>query len=606
MTALLPLPVAIPLLAAALIAGTDHVTPRRVQDAIGVVAAAAATVVSVVVMLHAESHGLLVHWYGGWKPDGGVAIGIGFAADPFGAGMAALACGLVTLSLVYSLTYMREASRLFDVLMLVFCGAMAGFSLTGDIFNMFVWFELMGVAAYALAGFNVEELGPLQGAINFAISNTFGAYMILLGIGLLYARTGALNFAQIGHSLGGHKVDGLVIVAVALLVVGFLVKAAIVPFHFWLADGYAVAPAPVCVLFAGAMCEFGLYAVARIYWTVFAGPFGGHAGDIRQLLVWLGVLTALLGALMCFLQRHLKRMLAFSTISHLGIVLVAIGLLDRKGLAGAANLVLSHGLLKGGLFLASGVVLVTLRDIDELRLHGAGRRIPVVGVLWFLGSLGLSGAPYVGSFLGHSLVDDGAKVVGLHWVPTLIAVAAGVSSGAMLRAGARVFLGWGPKQDALLTPQPEVEPTERRVVLPLMIAVAAVAIVLGLVASVVPGLQQRSEHAAERFRDRAAYAERVLHDKPLKPTPHLAYRIETATTESWIYGSVSLALAVATAAFGLWRRRIPEAFRRATARVLDPPLVVLKEAHSGIVGDYVLWIVIGTGVIGSIWALTLR
>src|SRR5438445_9182801 len=102
--------------------------------------------------------------------------------------MAALACGLVTLSLVYSYTYMRESSRLFDVLMLLFCGAMAGFALTGDLFNMFVWFEIMGVAAYALAGFKIEELGPIEGAVNFAISNTFGAYLIVLGIGLLYAK----------------------------------------------------------------------------------------------------------------------------------------------------------------------------------------------------------------------------------------------------------------------------------------------------------------------------------------------------------------------------------------------------------------------------------
>src|SRR5206468_10460176 len=141
--------VAIPLLAAALVAATDHVSPRRLQDAIAVAAAASATAVSLVLMVQTQRHDLL-HWFGGWKPDGGVAIGVGFVADPFGAGMAALACGLTTLALVYSWTYMREASRLFDVLMLVFCGAMAGFALTGDLFNMFVWFELMGVAAYAL------------------------------------------------------------------------------------------------------------------------------------------------------------------------------------------------------------------------------------------------------------------------------------------------------------------------------------------------------------------------------------------------------------------------------------------------------------------------
>src|SRR5205823_5884163 len=158
----------------------------------------------------------------------------------------------------------------------------------------------------------------VQGAINFAITNTLAAYMILIGIALLYGRTGALNLAQVGRDLAGHEPDRLVVVAFTLLVAGLLVKAAIVPFHLWLADAHAVAPAPVCVLFSGAMVELALLFVARVYWTVFDAQFHGHPGTIKTVLLVFGTVTMLLGALMCFLQRHLKRMLAYSTISHAG------------------------------------------------------------------------------------------------------------------------------------------------------------------------------------------------------------------------------------------------------------------------------------------------
>lgn len=600
----LPLPVAIPLLTAAVVAAGDHVTPRRVQDALAILAAAAATAISIWIMVASE-RGDVLHWYSNWRPTGGVALGIGFAADPLGAGLAALACGLVTLSLIFSWSYMQEATRLFDVLMLVFCGAMAGFALTGDLFNMFVWFELMGVAAYALAGFNVEELGPLQGAVNFAITNTAGAYLILMGIGLLYARTGALNLAQLGRMLHGRPVDRLVVVALTLVFIGFLVKAAIVPFHWWLADAHAVAPAPVCVLFSGAMVELGVYAIARIYWTVFSGALG-HAADVRSLLVWIGVVTALVGALMCFLQRHLKRMLAFSTIAHAGVLLVGVGLLDPKALAGAADLVLAHGFAKGGLFLVCGYVLMRLRAIDELRLFGKGRGLRWWGVLWAGGTVALIGLPYVGVFLGQSLVGDAASVAGFGWVPPLLTVAGGVSAGALLRAGARVFLGWGDREDPLLTPEPPEEPTERDAAVAPMIVTATVAIALGLALSLVPGLQQRSEHGAARLVDRAGYAARVLHGVQAAPAPRPPFTIEAATTASWAYGVGALALALATAAFGLWHRRLPALVRDLGARTLGPPVEVVRSAHSGIVGDYLLWLTIGTAVIGGVWAVTLR
>jgi multicomponent Na+:H+ antiporter subunit D len=157
-----------------------------------------------------------------------------------------------------------------------------------------------------------------------------------------------------------------------------------------------------------------------------------------------------------------------------------------------------------------------------------------------------------------------------------------------------------------LTPEPPEGPAERSAATPVLVGVAGVAVALGLVASLVPGLQQRTEKAADRFRDSTGYAHLVLHGIREPATPHLPFTIESATTASWVYGLGCLAVALATAAFGLWRHRLPDLLLDASHRVLRPPVEVLRAAHSGIVGDYLLWITVGTGVLGGIWAFTLR
>jgi multicomponent Na+:H+ antiporter subunit D len=176
----------------------------------------------------------------------------------------------------------------------------------------------------------------------------------------------------------------------------------------------------------------------------------------------------------------------------------------------------------------------------------------------------------------------------------------------MLRAGARIFLGWGADQDDLLTPEPDEDAPERDVSLRLMATIAGIAIVLGLVAALVPGLEARTKVAAERFADTSAYRAVVLHGAAhgdaAAHLPYSALRVDTAAA---LYGLAALAIAAATAAFGLWHRRLPSGLRRLGARVLWPPVTVVRDAHSGIVGDYLLWLSAGTVAIAAVWALTL-
>jgi multicomponent Na+:H+ antiporter subunit D len=218
----------------------------------------------------------------------------------------------------------------------------------------------------------------------------------------------------------------------------------------------------------------------------------------------------------------------------------------------------------------------------------------------------LIGFPYVGAFLGHAMIDDGAIEHGHAWIPPLIMLAGGVSAGAILRAAGRVFLGLGPKEDPLLSPEPGEAPPEQESNYPLMVVVTAIVISIGIAFSVIPGLEDRAEAGSERFRDRHAYVDGSLFGRVHVYGPSAPVVVHAAGTASIAYGLGAAAIACATAWLGLYRRRVPAEARRLARRTLEPAVVGLKTLHSGIVGDYVMWITVGTAVLGGVWALTLR
>src|SRR4051794_40699588 len=440
-----PLAVLVPVLAATLLAATSPVARRPVAGVVGVLAALAAAVLCAVTLGDAAG-GVSVHWFGGWEPRQGVAVGIDFAVDPIGGGLALFVAVLGVAALVMCAEVIEVEDHLFDAIALLFLAAMVGFCLAGDLFNLFVFFELMSVCAYVLVGYDVRRRAPLEGSLTFAITNSIGSILLLFGIGLLYGRTGALNLAQMGRALAAGPADGLVVVSYALVAGGLLVKAAALPFHFWTADAYAVAPAPVGLLLGGAFSELGLFALARVHFTVFHDVLAADEPQVRAILVGLGVVTALVGAVMCAAQHHLKRLLAFATISHVGLFLVGVGLLDADGVAGAAVWVVGDGLVKAALFAAVGLLNDRFATVEEAALHGRGRELRPAGVLFGAGALAVATLPPFGPFLGKTLVEDAAlKAAGYAWVPAVMVVASALTRGAPRRPPARgVFRPGGP------------------------------------------------------------------------------------------------------------------------------------------------------------------
>jgi multicomponent Na+:H+ antiporter subunit D len=595
--------IAVPLGLALILLSVGRWLPRPVVDTLAIAGAAANCGLAVWLLTKTGASGRAVTWVGGWQPVHRTGVGIPLVIDPVGAGAGLLAAILAVCGLVYSWRYLEAVEAHYQALMLLFLAGMTGFVYTGDVFDMFVFFELMGAAAYALTGLKVEDASAVEGAFNFGVINSLGAYFSLFGIGLLYARTGELGLAQLHEKLG-HSVDALVVTGICFVLTGLLVKAAMVPFHFWLDDAHAVAPTPVCILFSGVMVELGLYGAARVYTVAFSGVI--PPDDMRRAFLVLGTVTALVGAVMCWQQRHLKRLLAFSTIGHVGLFAVAIGMWNPDGAAGAVTYVLGHAGVKAALFLVAGILLNRFETVDERTLYGQGRGMWVSGTIFLLGGLALAGLPPFGAGLGKSLAETASSDEGYTYTLALFVIVSAVTGAAVLRAGMRIFLGWGPRPEMEKnaggeTSGDEEEPETKQGVtrrVRLIMAAPAIALLLGsLLVGVLPALHRAIGGAATTFVDGTGYVAAALQ------LPHSAVtggQVPTGWTgEGILLGLVSTAVAVLGAAQALsgegrrgWYRRVPPPLEPARKPAVAA-LAGLRALHSGHIGDYVAWLVLG-------------
>jgi multicomponent Na+:H+ antiporter subunit D len=598
--ALPPLAVALPIVAACVLLVIGRVLPRVAVD-IAAIAIVVAEVGLLAAILSFTSGGRLVTWVANWNPHHGYSVGIVLVVDELGAGIALLAASLTAIALLYSARYFESVQAHYHCLLLLFLSGMVGLALTADLFNMFVFFELMGAAAYGLTAVEIEDESALQGGINFGIVNSLGAYISLTGLALLFARTGSVGLPQLGYELARHRADALIVAAFVLVLTGFLVKGAMVPFHFWLADAHAVAPAPVCVLFSGVMVPLGIYAVFRIYWTVFARVL--PLGDVRRTFLLLGVLTALVGALMAVTQRHFKRMLAYSTIAHVGLFLVALGCLSVGGTAGALVYVAGHAGVKGALFLIAGVMLNRYGSVDEVELFGAGRRQKAMGWLLVVGALALSGLPPFGTALGKALGEDAGLKAGYWWVAVLFIAVSAITGGAILRVAGRVYWGLGRR------PQPSEDESsgkeERQTRLQRLPATMAISIALllagALVLGLLPGVHSAANRAAASFVDSAGFANQALFRAP----ESVAGIADTNWTGLGLgLGFASVALAFLVALGGLYGRHVVD--RLPALGSFQRPVDWLHRVHSGHVGDYVAFMMVGMTALAACVGLPLR
>nr|WP_275401420.1 proton-conducting transporter membrane subunit [Wenzhouxiangella limi] len=301
---------------------------------------------------------------------------------------------------------------------------MNGFLAASDLFNLFVFMEVFSISAYALVALARGPVAALA-ALKYLIVGAVSSMLVLLAIALLHAQTGSLNMSDIGDRLAAAQAPAAAGLALGCLVVGFLVKAAVFPLHFWLPDAHASAPSPVSALLSGLVVKMGIVGLIRTR-MLFAEADIFSLVALDLLLVWLGVAAIVIGAVLAMIQRELKLMLAYSTVTNMGYIALGLGLATPAAVGGALAHMGFHALIKTGLFLSAGALVLStgLSRIDDLR--GLAQRMPVSSAALTLALLAVAGLPPTAGFVGKWQIALGALEAGQPW---LIAV---VMSGALL------------------------------------------------------------------------------------------------------------------------------------------------------------------------------
>ncbi|MFA9428770.1 complex I subunit 5 family protein [Egicoccus sp. AB-alg2] len=590
---LLPLLVAIPLLGAALTRVPGVHATRRAPDVVAIAAAAATTAIGAVVTVRAAA-GPLVHHLGDWGPVDGLPVGIPFVADPLAAGFVTLTSALVTAVFVHFAAAGARGGGLTHVLTALLLAAANGFLLAGDLFTMFVFLELMGITVYAITAGKTDDPAALPAAVNMAVTSTIGAVLVLSGVGLLHGRLGTPNLAAAGAALPEEAWGVGLALAVGMVVTGLAVKAGLVPFHFAHADLHTATTVQHAGLFGAVLLPLALYGIARIE-VVALGGGDDPASPVALALLVGGAVTAVVAGIMSLCQNHLKRLLAFSSVSHLGIAAAGLGLAAPEATAAVALYVLGHAPVKLGLLLLAGLVLHRWGHLQVGELSGRGARLPVVVALLALGGLALAGLPPSGLYAGKAALSGAAEDAGRYAVVPVLYAAAVLTGAAALRHVVHLVTGWPVAADphgkvAEDHPEPEDHQPAAFVWLP------AVLIVAGVVVPLLPGTETSVARAAGMFHDRAAYVAAVLDRAPP------ARAAGPDAPDVWGASSLATGLLAGVAAVlgGLvaarWRGR------RRPGR-LGAPVRALRGLHTAHVGDYTAWLTAGAAVL--VWWVVL-
>jgi len=500
MSLILVLPILIPLFTASLCMLAWRRT--RVQHALCVAGALALLGATALLLEAVWRNGIQATQAGNWPAPFGVTL----VADLLSATMVLLAALVGVAVVLYSgatIDGRRVAFGYYPIMQILVMGVCGAF-LTGDIFNLYVWFEVMLMASFVLLALGGER-AQLEGAIKYVTLNLVASTLFLTAAGLLYALTGTLNMADLAVKLQGAPHQGLISTLSMLFLVSFGIKAGVFPLFFWLPASYHTPPFAVSALFAGLLTKVGVYTLIRVFTLIFVGDVG-YTHTIILVIAGLTMITGVLGALA---QSEVRRVLSFLIISGIGFAVMGLGLFTAGGLSAAVVYLIHTIMVTTALFLLAGVIRHLGSSEELAKLGGLYAARPGVALLFLICALSLAGIPPFSGFIAKLALLKAALGGGQYGIAAVSLVASVLTLLAVTRIWSETFWKEAPQMGG---EGGEEQATSRSgslrpaMVLPIA-ALAMLSVAMGLGAAPVVAL---SERAAQQLVDRSQYVRAVL------------------------------------------------------------------------------------------------
>jgi multicomponent Na+:H+ antiporter subunit D len=380
--------------------------------------------------------GPLVYRVGDWVPPYGIVL----VADRFSASLALVSSIVAVASTLQTLVTGAEVAhrRLFHPMFLLLLTGLSGVFLSGDLFNLYVFMEIVILTSIVLVAMANRPISA-ETTFKYTVLAALGSTVLLACIALTYAGIGTLNIADIGQRVRQGDAPHFWPVIAAMMLFVFLLKGAVFPFHFWQPDAHSAAPSSVSAMLSGVLVKVGIYGIVRMSTILFPDS------PVLLTLAPLGAVSAIFGGLAAVTSGDLKRMLAYSTISNIGLIVLALGWGGQMGLTAAFVHTINHALIKGSLFLSAGYVTERLNEHSMNRLGGLALVAPGTAAAFGLGALALAGLPPLSGYLSKLTLIEAGIAAGDSTLLIAAILASALGIGYSLRAFALVYWGQTPE-----------------------------------------------------------------------------------------------------------------------------------------------------------------